>query len=40
VVQQYQRPLQYADLRHPDGYAVRLKGVTTLMTPPPPARKR
>jgi cell division protein FtsQ len=40
VVQQYERPLQYADLRHPDGYAVRLKGVTTLMTPPPPARKR
>jgi cell division protein FtsQ len=40
VVQQYQRPLQYADLRHPDGYAVRLKGVTTLMTPTPPARKR
>jgi cell division protein FtsQ len=39
VVQQYQRPLQYADLRHPDGYAVRLKGVTTLMTPAP-ARKR
>jgi cell division protein FtsQ len=39
VVQQYQRPLQYADLRHPDGYAVRLRGVTTLMTPAP-ARKR
>jgi cell division protein FtsQ len=25
----YQRPLVAADLRHPDGYAVRLKGVTT-----------
>jgi cell division protein FtsQ len=25
----YQRPLLAADLRHPDGYAVRLKGVTT-----------
>ena len=24
-----QRPLLYADLRHPDGYAVRLQGVTT-----------
>jgi cell division protein FtsQ len=24
-----QRPLQSADLRHPDGYAVRLQGVTT-----------
>jgi cell division protein FtsQ len=39
VVQQYQRPLQYADLRHPDGYAVRLKGVTTIV-PPTPTRKR
>jgi cell division protein FtsQ len=25
----YQRPLLRADLRHPDGYALRLKGVTT-----------
>ena len=25
----YQRPLQSADLRHHDGYAVRLKGITT-----------
>jgi cell division protein FtsQ len=25
----YQRPLEYADLRHHDGYAVRLKGVST-----------
>ena len=25
----YQRPLLAADLRHADGYAVRLKGVTT-----------
>lgn len=25
----YQRPLQSADLRHNDGYAVRLKGITT-----------
>jgi hypothetical protein len=23
-------PLEYADLRHNDGYAVRLKGVTTV----------
>jgi len=29
VTQRYQRPLEYADLRHHDGYAVRLKGVTT-----------
>jgi cell division protein FtsQ len=25
----FQRPLLAADLRHADGYAVRLKGVTT-----------
>jgi cell division protein FtsQ len=29
VTSRYQRPLQYADLRHSDGYAVRLKGVST-----------
>jgi len=29
VTATYQRPLLSADLRHPDGYAVRLKGVTT-----------
>ena len=29
VTARYQRPLEYADLRHPDGYAVRLKGVST-----------
>jgi cell division protein FtsQ len=29
VTSSYQRPLLAADLRHPDGYAVRLKGVTT-----------
>jgi cell division protein FtsQ len=29
VTSRYQRPLQYADLRHRDGYAVRLKGVST-----------
>ncbi|MEO7056018.1 MAG: cell division protein FtsQ/DivIB [Caldimonas sp.] len=29
VTSRYQRPLQYADLRHNDGYAVRLKGVST-----------
>jgi cell division protein FtsQ len=26
---QFKAPLLYADLRHPDGYAVRLRGVTT-----------
>jgi cell division protein FtsQ len=39
VTGQYQRPLEYADLRHTDGYAVRLKGVTTQL-PAKPARKR
>ena len=29
VTDRYQRPLEYADLRHHDGYAVRLKGVST-----------
>jgi cell division protein FtsQ len=33
VTGRFQRPLEYADLRHHDGYAVRLKGVTTVMAP-------
>lgn len=33
VTQRYQRPLQYADLRHSDGYAVRLKGISTTFEP-------
>jgi cell division protein FtsQ len=32
VTSRFQRPLQYADLRHHDGYAVRLKGVATTAT--------
>jgi cell division protein FtsQ len=28
----YQRPVQYADLRHRDGYALRLRGVSTTLT--------
>jgi cell division protein FtsQ len=39
VTQRYQRPLEYADLRHRDGYAVRLKGITTVVTPPKEQRK-
>jgi cell division protein FtsQ len=31
VTARYQRPLEYADLRHRDGYAVRLKGITTVI---------
>lgn len=38
VVAQYQRPLESADLRHAEGFAVRLKGVTTTL-PATPARK-
>ncbi|EHR73211.1 cell division septal protein [Burkholderiales bacterium JOSHI_001] len=29
VTGRYQRPLQYADLRHTDGYAVKLTGIST-----------
>jgi cell division protein FtsQ len=32
VMSRFQRPLQYADLRHNGGYAVRLKGITTTLT--------
>ena len=39
VEARYQRPLESADLRHIDGFAVRLKGVTT-SEPVPPARKK
>jgi cell division protein FtsQ len=28
----YQRPVQSADLRHRDGYAVRLRGVSTTLS--------
>ncbi len=37
VTGKYERPIQYADLRHADGYAVRLKGVTTLLAASAPA---
>ena len=33
VAAKWRQPLEYADLRHADGYAVRLRGVST--TPPP-----
>lgn len=36
VTAQFRRPLQSADLRHRDGYAVRLKGVETTDAPPKP----
>jgi cell division protein FtsQ len=31
VTDRFQRPLAYADLRHTDGYAVKLKGITTTL---------
>lgn len=42
VTEHYQRPLEAADLRYGEAYAVRLKGITTTepAPPPPPARKR
>jgi cell division protein FtsQ len=35
----WKKPLEYADLRHPEGYAMRLRGVSTHASPPntPPA---
>ncbi|WP_157268312.1 cell division protein FtsQ/DivIB [Azohydromonas aeria] len=35
----YGRPLQYADLRHRDAYAVQLQGVSTTTPAPGPAKK-
>jgi cell division protein FtsQ len=33
LMRQYQGPLSHADLRYPEGYAVRLRGLTTLQAP-------
>lgn len=33
VTDRWQRGLEYADLRHADGYAVRLEGITTTVAP-------
>jgi cell division protein FtsQ len=42
ITQQYQRPLEYADLRHGEAYAVRLRGISTTPGAPTPkaARKK
>ena len=40
VIDRYQRPLVFADLRHNDGYALRLKGITTTPIPPVGAAAR
>ena len=39
VTERFQRPLEYADLRHQDGYAVRLKGVSTTTAVVPEKKK-
>ncbi len=40
VTDRFQRDLEYADLRHADGYAVRLRGITTTLTPAAKAAKK
>ncbi len=41
VTKRYERPLEYADLRHNEGYAVRLKGISTMVEPvPKPTKKK
>lgn len=39
VTGHFQRPLVYADLRHADGYAVRLRGITTTLPASAPGAK-
>jgi cell division protein FtsQ len=39
VTEHYQRPLEYADLRHADGYAVRLEGISTAVPEPDKATR-
>jgi cell division protein FtsQ len=36
----YQRELEHADLRHADGYALRLRGITTTIVPAATAAKK
>ncbi len=40
VTGRFQRDLEYADLRHADGYAVRLRGITTTLVPAAVAVKK
>jgi cell division protein FtsQ len=40
VTDKYQHDLEYADLRHADGYAVRLRGVTTTSAASAPKKPR
>lgn len=40
LISRYRRPLEYADLRHNDGYALRLRGIATLTVAPPAAPRK
>jgi cell division protein FtsQ len=40
ITGRFQRDLEYADLRHADGYAVRLRGITTTIVPAGAATKK
>ena len=40
VTGRFQRDLEHADLRHADGYAVRLRGITTTIVPAGAAAKK
>jgi cell division protein FtsQ len=40
VTGRYERELEHADLRHADGYAVRLRGITTTIVPAGTATKK
>jgi cell division protein FtsQ len=40
VTERFQRDLEHADLRHADGYAVRLRGITTTFAPAGTAAKK
>jgi len=40
VTGRFQRDLEHADLRHADGYAVRLRGITTTLAPAGAAAKK
>jgi len=40
ITGRFQRDLEHADLRHADGYAVRLRGITTTLVPAATATKK
>jgi cell division protein FtsQ len=40
ITGRFQRDLEHADLRHADGYAVRLRGITTTIAPAAAAAKK